>query len=217
MARSFIASQQQLQDPDNKAKMEALKDDPELAHVFEDIKASGPAAMERYWNDTELMTKISQKMSALGVSPVAPAPKQPKSLPVKADTLHGAAKLGDAEAAENLLKEGAEVNAKDARGITALGVAVGFNKLAVIQVLLSAGADVTLTDAKGNTPLHYAAGYGRKDAAELLLEAGAQIGALNDDELTPADAAKMNREMHMVAFLDEKAGKKPVSEKEIYL
>ena len=35
------------------------------------------------------------------------------------------------------------------------------------------------------------AGYGRKEAAELLLGAGAQIDALNDDELTPADAAKV--------------------------
>ena len=80
---------------------------------------------------------------------------------MKADTLHGAAKLGDAEAAETLLQEGTEVNEKDARGITALGVAVGFNKLPVIEVLLRAGADVTLTDAKGNTPLHYAAGTPR--------------------------------------------------------
>ena len=63
--------------------MEALKDDPELAHVFEDIKTSGPAAMERYWNDTELMSKISQKMSALGVSPAAPPATQAKSLPVR--------------------------------------------------------------------------------------------------------------------------------------
>ena len=48
-------------------KLEALKDDPELAAVFEDIKNCGAAAMERYWNDTDLMTKISQKMGALGV------------------------------------------------------------------------------------------------------------------------------------------------------
>lgn len=79
-------------------------------------------------------------------------------LQIKADTLHSAAKLGDAEAAESLLANDAQVDAKDARGITALGVAVGFNKLSVIKVLLAAGADVGLTDAKGNTPLHYAAG-----------------------------------------------------------
>ena len=43
---------------------------------------------------------------------------------MKPETLHDAAKLGDKEAAEALIAEGAEVNAKDARGITPLGVAV---------------------------------------------------------------------------------------------
>ena len=35
------------------------------------------------------------------------------------------------------------------------------------------------------------AGYGRKDAAELLLDAGAQVEALNNDQQSPADAAKV--------------------------
>ncbi len=44
------------------------------------------------------------------------------------------------------------------RGLTSLGIAVGFNKLPVIELLLEKGADVMLTDAAGNTVLHYAAG-----------------------------------------------------------
>ena len=47
---------------------------------------------------------------------------------------------------------------QDARGITPLGVAVGFNRLAAIKVLLKADAKVDVTDGRGNTPLHYAAG-----------------------------------------------------------
>ena len=35
------------------------------------------------------------------------------------------------------------------------------------------------------------AGYGRKDAAELLLGAGAEVEALNNDQQSPADAAKV--------------------------
>ena len=61
--------------------LEALKDDPELSAVFEDIKNSGAAAMERYWNDTDLMTKISQKMAALGVG--AQQSKPAKHIPVR--------------------------------------------------------------------------------------------------------------------------------------
>jgi len=77
---------------------------------------------------------------------------------VRPTNLHDAAKAGDAAAIAQLLEEGCAVNGRDARGITPLGVAVGFNRLAVVEALLGAGADVGLTDAKGNTPLHYAAG-----------------------------------------------------------
>ena len=56
--------------------------------------------------------------------------------------------------------QGADVNESDARGITALGLAVGYNKVALVKVLLDGGADVSKTDAKGSTVLHYAAGNG---------------------------------------------------------
>lgn len=54
--------------------------------------------------------------------------------------------------------QGADVNESDGRGITALGLAVGYNKVAIVKVLLDGGADVTKTDVKGSTVLHYAAG-----------------------------------------------------------
>ncbi len=58
------------------------------------------------------------------------------------------------------VSQGADVNESDARGITALGLAVGYNKVALVKVLLDGGADVSKTDAKGSTVLHYAAGNG---------------------------------------------------------
>jgi len=58
------------------------------------------------------------------------------------------------------VSQGADVNESDARGITALGLAVGYNKVALVKVLLEGGADVSKTDAKGSTVLHYAAGNG---------------------------------------------------------
>ena len=56
------------------------------------------------------------------------------------------------------VSQGADVNESDARGITAIGLAVGYNKVALVKVLLDGGADVSKTDAKGSTVLHYAAG-----------------------------------------------------------
>ena len=54
--------------------------------------------------------------------------------------------------------QGADVNQADGRGITALGLAVGYNKLELVKVLIAARADVHQADAKGSTSLHYAAG-----------------------------------------------------------
>jgi ankyrin repeat protein len=76
----------------------------------------------------------------------------------KIETLQDAAKAGDVEAAKKLLAEGADVDGKDDRGITPLGVAVGFNKIPIIKEFLEAGPNVEVTDPKGNTALHYAAG-----------------------------------------------------------
>lgn len=60
------------------AKMMQLKEDPELKPIFDDIEANGAAAMEKYWNDTELMSKISQKMSSMNLGPATPPRKQDK-------------------------------------------------------------------------------------------------------------------------------------------
>merc|ERR1711957_1039399 len=40
-------------------KLDALSNDPQLKEVFEDIKKNGMSALEKYWNDDELMKKIN--------------------------------------------------------------------------------------------------------------------------------------------------------------
>lgn len=44
------------------------------------------------------------------------------------------------------------------RGISALGVAVGFNRLEVVKLLIAKGGDLSFRDPKKNTLMHYAAG-----------------------------------------------------------
>ena len=80
---------------------------------------------------------------------------------MKLGTLHAAAKAGDADILRGLIDGGADVNQADARGISALGVAVGFNRLPAVQALLAAGARIDQPDGRGNTVLHYAAGAPR--------------------------------------------------------
>jgi len=45
-------------------KLDDLRQDPELAPVFADIKENGMGALEKYWHDEKLMAKISKAMAA---------------------------------------------------------------------------------------------------------------------------------------------------------
>ena len=57
---------------------------------------------------------------------------------------------------------------KDYKGITALGYAIGANRIAVVKLLLDSRANPYAVDSSGNSGLHYAAGYGRKELLESL-------------------------------------------------
>lgn len=75
-----------------------------------------------------------------------------------------------------LVAAGADVDAVDQGGATALLVAVGSDELtahAVVEALIDAGADVDLADHPGKTPLHLAVDWRDVRMAQMLLAAGA--------------------------------------------
>ncbi|CAD7697698.1 unnamed protein product [Ostreobium quekettii] len=197
MAQQIFRMQAMMSTPEYQQQMAVLKEDPELKGMFDEIKKGGPEAIDKYWNDMDLMSKISKKMAALKMG----AENGQKQEDVKVDSLEAAAKVGDAKAVKKYIAEGADVNKKDSRGITPLGVAVGFNRIDAVKELLAGGADVSLTDNQGNTALHYAAGYGRVECAEMLMKGGADPKSMNKNNQTPLDVAELNRETVMIEFL----------------
>ena len=78
---------------------------------------------------------------------------------------------------ELILKAGANINAKDADGMTALMNAANFARDKVTKLLLKHGADVKIRDSSGKTALMYAADHEKDDVARLLLEHGADVNA----------------------------------------
>ena len=85
---------------------------------------------------------------------------------------------GDHEEASRLLIEaGADVNAQDADGETAL-MAAAFNRdsKALMQMLLDAGSDIDTVDRRRETALVSALGSDDPDNIRFLLEAGAEVG-----------------------------------------
>lgn len=82
--------------------------------------------------------------------------------------LHAAAFQGDGAKLEALLQSGAEVDAGDSHGATALMVAAMSGHLEALQILLDRDADIQAQDKDGNTALWYAELGGQPQAAELL-------------------------------------------------
>jgi ankyrin repeat protein len=87
--------------------------------------------------------------------------------------LHWAARDGNLEAVQMLLKAGAEVDASNRYGVTALSLAVTGGDPAVVNALLKAGADANRALPEGETILMTAARTGNTEIVRALIKAGA--------------------------------------------
>jgi uncharacterized protein len=101
--------------------------------------------------------------------------------------LHYAAYHGHPAVAQALLKRGADPNARDADGATALWWTAGVGRRDATAVLLAAQADVNARDNEGKTPLWRAAYNKDARTVELLLAHGADVNAGESALLTVPD------------------------------
>ncbi len=117
------------------------------------------------------------------------------------ESLFVAAKLGDLDAIKVHLAEGADINARDDGGGSALGLAALAGRIEAMRYLIEQGADVDATSNDGGVPLHGAGFFGRCEAVELLLTSGADPNVRNNDGSTPMDVTSepMNEEMRGIA------------------
>ncbi|KPV52968.1 hypothetical protein SE17_12370, partial [Kouleothrix aurantiaca] len=87
--------------------------------------------------------------------------------------LIAAADRGDADALRRLLADGAEINARDERGRTAVLAATYGRHVPAAQTLIQAGADVNIRDERLDNPFLYAGAEGLIDILRLTIDAGA--------------------------------------------
>jgi ankyrin repeat protein len=123
--------------------------------------------------------------------------------PVVAD----AAMRGDADSVRTLLKGGADVNAAQADGMTALHWAALNGDLPTMEVVLVAGATRdALTRVGAYTPLHLASQRGHAAAVKRLLDAGAKAGSFTATGVQPLHLAAQAGSVDAVkALLDRGA------------
>ena len=85
-----------------------------------------------------------------------------------------AADRGNLQAVRNLISAGADVNAKDEDGETALMIAADDGHTAIVQALIAAGADVNARDDEGESALDKARDERRRSTIDALRAAGAR-------------------------------------------
>jgi len=175
-------------------RMQMLEQDPDLSPICADIKSHGMEAAWKHYQDEELMVRIGRKM-ANGREDGTTTPSK------KHATLHDAAKAGDLKAVQDFLSKSLPLDAQDAEGITALGYAIGANRIGVAKLLLDRRANPFAVDSSGNSALHYAAGYGRLELLEYLLTVGASVNQCNAQGQTPFAVAKLNDQQHTIRVL----------------
>ena len=112
---------------------------------------------------------------------------------VEETALHIAARHGSNEAAQELLRLGADKDARSVDGETPLHIAARNNHVEIVRMLLGKNAGVDLKNREGQTALHLAAERGNKDILEMLLQSGADKDARSVDGETPLHAAAGHR------------------------
>ncbi len=122
-----------------------------------------------------------------------------------------AARDGDAEKVEALLKTGADVNVKNKEGTTALMASTwgktGRGDVSIAKALIVSGANVNASNAYGRTALMDVAGNGNVEFTSLLLSAGADVNMQTRAGGTALHEAAINGHIEIVRMLLTKGAK----------
>jgi predicted Fe-Mo cluster-binding NifX family protein len=115
---------------------------------------------------------------------------------------------GDIGQVQALIEKGADVNAMDEDGMTALAWAVQLDDRGMAELLIAKGADVEKGGKAFKAPLHVAANWGKMAMAELLLSKGADIEVRDRNGWTPLHWAAFEGGGEMVQLLVSRGAEK---------
>ncbi len=155
------------------------------------LSAAGLPASETLTPETLRALRAAAKGGAAPAGrAAAPTPRTgAPSLP--ANVAARAARAGNIDGLNAALAAGADPNARDARGRTALMHAADKGYTLLVGPLLAAGADPNLRAPDGATALFMAAAHGHSEIVAALMKAGADLKIEGPKGMTAADAARL--------------------------
>ncbi|HET9222073.1 MAG TPA: ankyrin repeat domain-containing protein, partial [Roseiflexaceae bacterium] len=95
------------------------------------------------------------------------------------NSLIAAAERGDTAGVRQLLQDGANIDARDERGRTAVMAATHGNRVDTVAALIEAGADINIRDNRLDNPFLYAGAEGLLDILKLTIAAKADTRLTN--------------------------------------
>ncbi|HME41929.1 MAG TPA: ankyrin repeat domain-containing protein, partial [Syntrophorhabdales bacterium] len=127
-----------------------------------------------------------------------------------------AAFYGDAPKVAALLKAGADVNAANHMGETALLTSAwggtGRGDVSIAKALIASGANVNASDVLGVTPLMAVSAFGNVEFALVLLDAGADVNAQDVHGYTALHIAALHGHTAIVRALLTRGAKPNVAD-----
>jgi len=201
MSQEFFAA---IHDNDHTRVEQMLAADPALASAR---NANGVSAVlqARYEGRHELVAMLRSKLGALDVFEAATLGEVPRLQSLLAadpslakafsndgfTALHLATFFSQTEAAAELIRAGADVNAvaTNSMKVAVINSAAASGRVDLVKMVLRAGADPNARQQMGWSALHAAAAHDNVEMAQALLDAGADPSLENDDGHTALDKA----------------------------
>lgn len=121
-------------------------------------------------------------------------------------TAHVYAHAGEYEEVQRCIRDGRDINERDANGRSVLSIAVMEEHSDIVDLLIHGGADCNLRDA--NTllsPLHHAISQGRHRLADRLICAGCELNVRDRAGMTPLMLACQEGVLEAVAMIVQEA------------
>ncbi|CUE76529.1 ankyrin repeat protein, putative [Bodo saltans] len=112
-----------------------------------------------------------------------------------------AAKLGNVMAIEALISFGADIDARDTTGATALHAAASLNDANAFDALVSCSADIDARDKTGATALHAAASLGHVHIVKAFLKHNGTVNPKDASGSTPLFLASLRGHVEFVEIL----------------